>query len=208
MTGGAEIVRRYAGRDERRPALVELEQVLVGPHVGAVVRDEDGDVADDGDPALAGLGSKRAPLVEEHELTEDVKVDLLGQLQMCARQGVRVAVAQLGGPLGPIATVVILERREEREIVEPTRLGRPKLIELLAALRSLTLKSSVQHLTLERQQLTVVVTVGGQAGQVREVVQGEQAPIDQGLRRDQQRVSGKRRRAGIRRVAEAGRPER
>src|SRR5207237_9201280 len=95
------------------------------------------------------LGARGQPLVEEHELTEDVKVDLLGQLQMCARQGARVAVAQLGWPLGPIATVVILERREEREIVEPAGLGRPKLIELLAALRTAAPKGSVQHLRLE-----------------------------------------------------------
>src|SRR5437879_13796592 len=61
LTGGAEIVRWYAGRNERKPALVELEQVLVRPHVGAVVRAEDGDVADDGDTPPAGRASMGQP---------------------------------------------------------------------------------------------------------------------------------------------------
>src|SRR6266849_4172242 len=93
LTGGAEIVRRHAGHDDREPMLVELEQVLVGPHVGAIVRDKDRNVANDGDPALVRLSAQSTPLVEEHELTEDVVVDLLGELLLSSRQRLRLAIA-------------------------------------------------------------------------------------------------------------------
>src|SRR6185503_6555923 len=51
LAGGAEVVRRHAGDVERPAALVEVEQLLMRPHVGAVVRDVDRQVAEQPHPA-------------------------------------------------------------------------------------------------------------------------------------------------------------
>ncbi len=180
----------------------------MSPHVGAVVRDEDGDVADDGDPALVRLSAQLAPLLKEDELTEDVKIYLLGEYFPSGRKSLGLAIAQLAWPLRPITFVVVLQRRKESEIVEPGRLGRAELIELLAGWAPTALKGRLQDLALQRQQLAEVDVVSGQAGQLGEIVLGEQAVIDERLRRDQQRIPGEGRGAGVWRVAEAGRSER
>src|SRR6202011_581432 len=45
LAGGAEVVWRDAGDDRGLPLAVEAEEIGMGPHVGAVVCDEDGDGA-------------------------------------------------------------------------------------------------------------------------------------------------------------------
>ena len=40
----------------------------MGPDVGAVVADEDGDIAEDADVALGAIASQGAPLLAEEEL--------------------------------------------------------------------------------------------------------------------------------------------
>ena len=50
LARGAEVVRRHPRHARRPAALVEEEQVRPRPDVGAVVRDEDRDVADQSDP--------------------------------------------------------------------------------------------------------------------------------------------------------------
>src|SRR5689334_3495966 len=47
LAGGAEIVGRHPRHHQGRAVLVELEELLMGPDIGAVVGDEDRNVADD-----------------------------------------------------------------------------------------------------------------------------------------------------------------
>ena len=53
LAGRGEVVGRDAGDADRAALLVKLEDLGVGPDVGAVVVDEDGDVAEDADASLA-----------------------------------------------------------------------------------------------------------------------------------------------------------
>src|SRR5271156_328669 len=52
LTGSGEVVGGHAGDADGQEMLVELEDAGIGPHIGAVVVDEDGDVADELDLAL------------------------------------------------------------------------------------------------------------------------------------------------------------
>ncbi len=78
LAGGAEVVGRHAGDVARPAALVEVEQLLMRPHVGAVVRDVDRQVAEQADTAPRGGAAQLPPLGEEEELHEAV-VARLGQ---------------------------------------------------------------------------------------------------------------------------------
>ena len=65
-----------------------------------------------------------------------------------------------------------------------------------------------QNTALERHQSAEINMIGWQSGQFCNVVVGEKALCDERLGRDQQRIAGKCRRTGVRRITEAGRPER
>ena len=65
LTRLAEVVGRDAGHHCRPAASVELEELGAAPHVGAVVGDEDRQVADDRDAEIVGPATKPRPLVVE-----------------------------------------------------------------------------------------------------------------------------------------------
>src|SRR5437763_623590 len=63
---GREIIRRNAGDEKRVARLrVELKEMRVRPHVGAVARHKDRSVADQLDVQLPRLGANLLPLAEE-----------------------------------------------------------------------------------------------------------------------------------------------
>ena len=76
LAGRAEVVRRHAGDDGRTAVCVEAEQLAAGPDVGAVVGDEDGEVAHDGDRSRAAGIADAPPLLEEQELRQLVQPDV------------------------------------------------------------------------------------------------------------------------------------
>src|SRR4051812_47299827 len=95
----------------------------MGPDVGAVVADEDGDVADDADVALGTIATDGAPLFEECELeiTGDLKFG--GEFGAGAVQGGGIAMSEVVGPLVPTLTVVALAQGVEKdEVLEPPRI--------------------------------------------------------------------------------------
>src|ERR1043166_5427332 len=79
LARAAEVVGRDSGDEARAATLVELEEVGLGPHVSRVVRDEDGDVADDLNLLVAAVGAQARPLVEEEELFELDALGLFGE---------------------------------------------------------------------------------------------------------------------------------
>src|SRR4051812_922658 len=85
LAARAEVVRRYAGDHQWVAALVQLEQVLMSPNVGAVVGNKDRDVAHDEDAERSGPGADGKPLFEKHHLAENVKVNLFADLLAGAR---------------------------------------------------------------------------------------------------------------------------
>ena len=75
-----ESIRRIAGHTPWLAAPVELEKLWMAPNVRAVVRDEDGQVADQTDAAAMGVLAQRPPLAVKLELHETVAGDLVDEL--------------------------------------------------------------------------------------------------------------------------------
>ncbi len=93
------------------------------PHVGAVIGNEDGDIADDADTTAVGIGLQFEPLFEEQELLEFVQFDLVGQLLRPLFHGPNLPFGDCLGPGVPDAAVLLLmiflQSHEEREIIKP-----------------------------------------------------------------------------------------
>ena len=77
---GREPVGRTARHRHRDIILVQLEQLGVGPGVGAVHGHINGNIADDFDPVLIGIGLQRPPLLEELELEILLELNFIVQL--------------------------------------------------------------------------------------------------------------------------------
>src|SRR5258708_33633703 len=68
LAGLAEVIGRDAGHDGRFAVVIELKELAVRPHVGAVAGDIDRDVAENVDSARVGGFADRGPLSEKQEL--------------------------------------------------------------------------------------------------------------------------------------------
>ncbi len=172
------------------------------PHVGAVVRHVERDVAPQVDSALFGLPAQLAPLLEELELEEALVVELVRQLAGGAFEGRWVTPGELRVPVGPAAPVVpIGERRVQHPVLEPGPLG---VVLDEGAKRAFTRSPFVArepgpgpsqpHRRLEGS--------GGGLGF------GQPAALGQQLRRQKPRVAGEGRPARVRRAAATRRRQR
>jgi hypothetical protein len=83
LSGGTEVVRRYAGHDAGTTVGIEIEQRGIRPHVGAVRGDEDRQVADDVDAAGVGVVLQRRPLLVKAPLAELPETDFLALPVAC-----------------------------------------------------------------------------------------------------------------------------
>ena len=115
LAGGAEVVGRHAGDGQRPAVVVELEQLLVGPDVGAVEGDEDRHVADD----LHAGARWRMPCSAAHwrkndELHEALACDRRCQPRARRRQRVRLAQPQRRRPVAPGAAALLVFERQKR----------------------------------------------------------------------------------------------
>ena len=128
---GRKAVRRAAGHDGAAQRRVHLELLRVRPHVGAVLRGIDGQVADEGNAPLARQAFEASPLRKEqvlHALPEPDRVrELPGRPGERGRlpppQGLRPAA-----PGGPVKAP--LERHEQRVALQPVRLAFTKARQL------------------------------------------------------------------------------
>ena len=214
LAGGAEVVGRHAGHCRGAAVAVELEEVLVGPHVGAVERHVDGRVADDGDAAPSALGAEGVPLVEEEELGEAVVVHGRGVPVARGGDGLRLVGAQVGVPGVPRAAGVgVLQRHEQGEVVEPRHHvgagGEPPVGVAQggpAPLGEAPVREAQQG-ALPRDHAAVVDRLRGQVGW-RGLVRVQQAVAHEEFRADQQRVARHGRETLVGGVAEARGAER
>ena len=119
LTGLGEIIRGHA-RDELGDArLGELEQLPVGPHVHAVVGHVDGDISDEADALLVGVGPQGLPLAVEAVLDEGVIVDLLPEQLPIPGHGLRLPVPDILRPVDPaFALKMILQGAEQRPVLQ------------------------------------------------------------------------------------------
>src|SRR3984885_5679739 len=92
----------------------------MGPYIGAVVGDEDGDVADEADAALAAVIAEGLPLLAEAELDDALDFELRGEVGAEFRDCFGAAVRDLLRPGGPGGGgVLAAEDVEENEVLQP-----------------------------------------------------------------------------------------
>src|SRR5262245_14858812 len=103
------------------------------PDIGAIVRDEDGHVAEELDAMSVAFGLQVLPLTEELVLEEGMKLDSRRELFPPTSHGCRLTKCDVAFPVGPRRTAVGLSKRhEQRIIVEPFRLTLAKGREFVA----------------------------------------------------------------------------
>ena len=72
LSGLAEGVRRNAGDDFRRQIFLQAEEFGMGPDIGAVVADEDGDIADHANAAIGAIGTQELSTARKMRTAESV----------------------------------------------------------------------------------------------------------------------------------------
>ena len=119
---GAEVIGRDAGNDARATVGAQIEQRLMHPDIGAMCGNKNGHVADDANAAFIGILLDRAPLAVETPLAEFPEIAFAGQHLRGFLQGIGVSQRQRRGPILPklaLAAVLLIERHEQRVIVQP-----------------------------------------------------------------------------------------
>ncbi len=130
LPGRAEVIRRHSGNLCAPPPGVELELRAIGPDVGAIVGDEDRDIAEDQHASLVGVASQRGPLPVERELSEGDGVDLGGQPLPGRGKRSRLAQPERRGPIDPARLPLLhTDRHKQAEIVQPAGLLATKRVE-------------------------------------------------------------------------------
>ena len=178
------------------------------PDVRAVVRDEDGDVADDVDAEFGRAPAQRGPLLEEDVLAERVKFDAFPQSFVRGRQRRGLARAQIRVPVGPRRLELVLQGGEQGKVFQPFRMVSSECLDLGLKPLAPAREGCFKRVALERRKLAEIDVVDGQIGQGGQVFVAEQALLDERVQRDEQHIAREGRRARIRRIPVAGRPER
>ncbi len=113
MAGGAEVVWWDAGDHFWLPSLVKLKQVTIGPYIGAVHGDVNGDVAHDANVIARAVRLQIAPLPLEFKLDELVALDLFMQFAARALESNRLVHGQITVPFSPCNVIMNFFERHE-----------------------------------------------------------------------------------------------
>ena len=197
LAGCGKRVRRTACDHLRDMLRRHPEHLRMRPGVRTVERDIERNIADDLNPVFCCVFVQRGPLPVKQKLLETVEIHLLLQLQRRHIKHFGIALAVRILPVHPgCAVKMLLERTEQRIIIQPVRLLLRILYESRTAQSALLLKMSeccpqkrpaagidfaVIHL------LRILSEVNGIA-----FVPGEQSFLDQFLRRNKIWIPGKR----------------
>jgi hypothetical protein len=189
-----------------------LVEVGIGPHIGAVQRDKDGDVADNANALLVGVRLDRQPLRKELPLAVLLALDLIGQLDPPALQCLGLSPCRPCLPLVPRGQIVrLLERHEQGHVFQPACLflTEPGKSGPLVRRSPVTVvgKGLVQQLGLVIDHRAEIHPVVGKEGHRLQIGGREVAGLHQLLRADEHRVPGKGGQALIGRIAIARRAE-
>ena len=108
LSGGRKIIRRNTGHGQRITFGIQLEQLFIGPYIGTVRGDKDGNIPDDLNAIIMGILAQLIPLLKENKLDELVITDGIGH-------GAHQAATQLVGekfiflrPFQPGNTIVCI----------------------------------------------------------------------------------------------------
>jgi len=195
LPGGAEVIRRHAGEHGRPSFGVEAKEFAARPHVGAVVRDEDGKIAHDFNrPRPAGVMDTQ-PLLEEQKLRELVQPDLPGAARRPPRDRRWLAPRDAGLPRRPRGLAVsVLDGHEQREVVQPARLRAAETIEPILHRAAAGGVETIEHARPEHPAMGDdggEVDVAWREGLAARLGFREQAVLDEPFEADEHRIPRK-----------------
>ena len=213
LSGGTEIVWRNSGNLKRMTFRIELIELFVCPDIGTVERYEKRNIADDLDVSFICIFFQFHPFTEEQELDEFIVFDLFfvfclkSKTHLCGRSGHLVIPFLPGFSLMSIFTC-----HKYSIIAQPFFVFQTEIIELFQQEFVRCVMEGLESLFKQ----TVLVVQYGTVIDFRciklrdriEIILCDQFQINQVIRADQQRLSGKGRKALIRRIAETGRSKR
>ena len=164
LAGGRELVGRRASDAHWITGGVDLKELGRGPHLDRVVRDVDGQVADDKDVALVGIGLEAAPLTIEEVLRHLVVEHARG---MGGADLVRSLTAgtELCGPLPKgLETAFLLDSHELAVRNKPVFVCLDIVVEIGRLVGGKALGGAVENLTTANKDGAIVnvVRVGAQ----------------------------------------------
>src|SRR6056297_1172931 len=123
----AEIIRWNSGHSAGHPVRSQLKKLRAGPDIDAIHGDIDGKISQKKDVPFASEGTQPRPLTEEEKLPEDMDFHLTFQPSALLPEGLGIAVSQQLRPKIPGKTAhILLERHEERKILDPVPLIVPE----------------------------------------------------------------------------------
>ena len=150
LAGSAEIVGRNACHCGRITLGIHLEQLPVGPYVGAVGGYEDGNIAYDGNAFVVGIFFQRIPLGIEHKLQESLIMDAHFQFLLPECPVLLIQIPQGLGPFGPGEIVLLLlQGHVEAVIGEPVLVFLAEFIVVFLKIRILRLFEALKGLLIK-----------------------------------------------------------
>ena len=165
LAGGRELVGRRSRDADGIAGGVDLKELGRGPHLDGVARDVDGQVADDQDVALVGIGLEAAPLAIEEILRHLVVKHALG-VGGADLVGCLAAAAELLGPLPKGLEPALLLHGHELTIGnEPVLVCLDKVVEIGRLVGSKALSGAVENLTAAAKD-SAVVDIAGVGSQI------------------------------------------
>lgn len=124
MPQGPQVVRRHTCHDRGLVVLVQQVQVGAGPTVGAVVGNENGQVAHDEHATLIGVALQGRALFVKTPLHKPPKINLLDVGAARLSQCIWATPGKVFHPGPPgLAVVGGLQRHEQAVVVQPVGLG-------------------------------------------------------------------------------------
>ena len=171
LPGLRERIGRHADRR------VDPELVLARPDVGAVAADHEREVAEDADRGTVAPGAE--PLIVGEPLQVLVIADACGQALARGGQRAGIAMAQLGLPVTPVARpVLVVQRAEQRVLVEPPPFALGELAEGPVALGAGALMAIAEHRErlVQRQRLQRAHRRGNPPPAIRGPAPGDRDP--------------------------------
>ena len=206
LAGGREAVWRAACHLGGQQVFVQLELLRAAPHIDAVQRDVNRQIADNVDLHAVGVAFQRVPLGVEQVLHHLPESHIVGVLLAGRFQGLRLAAAQRLFPLKPAGPAVgVLQCHEQRVVRQPKGVFLHELAVGGVGLCQQTVCRAAQHLVTFFVQSTVVDGIGGGFPIDVLIFLGQkQAAFGKLVEIDKIRVARKRREGLIGAVAVAG----
>ena len=161
LTVCGEGIGRTAGDGSGLVVLIQLEQVRMGPHIGRIQRNINGNITDDLDALVIGIILQLQPLLEELELQILLEFNIKVQLLPVVIQGIAPVQTDILRPLGPADTAEeILQGHEQGIVLKPPVVFLQELLVIGILADVAALVSLVQQRIAILMELVIVNLLG------------------------------------------------